>query len=79
MISQEIEESKELLYLLQRSTKQELNEKEKEKVKEQIYDILKTIPSLALFMAPGGSIILPILLKILPAKLLYPSSFTNEK
>jgi len=79
MISQEIEESKELLYLLQRSTKQELNKKEKEKVKEQIYDILKTIPSLALFMAPGGSIILPILLKILPAKLLYPSSFTNEK
>ncbi|MBP5582665.1 MAG: hypothetical protein J6X43_01765, partial [Bacteroidales bacterium] len=42
-------------------------------------DLLKTIPSLAIFMIPGGSIILPFLLKILPEEILMPSSFINKK
>jgi len=79
MIAQEIKESKELLQLLRKSVDTSLSAEEKEKIKNQTYDLLKTIPSLALFMAPGGSLLLPILLKILPPDLLYPSSFTNEK
>ncbi len=76
-IGQEISESKELVTLLAKSRKQELSNEEKVKVKEQLIDILKTIPSLALFMLPGGSLTLPLLLKILPKKILYPSSYLD--
>ena len=47
-------------------------------LKEQIIDLLRTIPSLTIFMIPGGSILLPILLKILPEEILVPSSFRNK-
>ena len=69
----EIKESKELMALLQKSTKQELSPQEKEQVKEQVYDILKSMPSLALFLLPGGTLILPIVMKLVPE--LIPSSF----
>jgi hypothetical protein len=59
--------------LLQKSTKQELSPQEKEQVKEQVYDILKSMPSLALFLLPGGTLILPIVMKLVPE--LIPSSF----
>ena len=52
--------------------------KEKDKVKEQITDLLRTIPSLTIFMIPGGSLLLPVLYKILPEELLKPSSFRNK-
>jgi len=76
-IIREISESRELLELLWKSQGKELSAEEKEKVKAQINDILRTLPSLAIFMIPGGSFILPILLKILPDELLKPSSFRN--
>ena len=69
----EIKESKELMALLQKSTKQELSPQEKEQVKAQVYDILKSMPSLALFLLPGGTLILPIVMKLVPE--LIPSSF----
>lgn len=69
----EIKESKELMALLQKSTKQELSTQEKEQVKEQVYDILKSMPSLALFLLPGGTLILPIVMKLVPE--LIPSAF----
>jgi hypothetical protein len=69
----EIKESKELMALLQKSTKQELSSQEKEQVKEQVYDILKSMPSLALFLLPGGTLILPIVMKLVPE--LIPSAF----
>lgn len=78
MIVNEIRESKELLGLLRKSANEKLSKEEKEKVKEQIFDILKTIPSLSIFLIPGGSLILPILMKILPQDLLTPSSFVNK-
>ena len=68
-----IKESKELMALLQKSTKQELSSQEKEQVKEQVYDILKSMPSLALFLLPGGTLILPIVMKLVPE--LIPSAF----
>ena len=69
----EIEESKELVFLLKESTHRKLNNEEKEKVKEQLLDICKSIPALTVFMLPGGAILLPLLIKFIPKFL--PSAF----
>ncbi len=79
MIAQEISESKELVELLAKSRNQKLSAEEKKKVKGQLFDILRTIPSFAIFMVPGGSILLPILLKIIPENIMKPSSFINKE
>ncbi len=73
----EIQESKELMQLLNKSRKQKLTPEEKAKVKSQILDILKTIPALAIFSLPFGSVILPLVLKILPKHILYPTAFQD--
>jgi hypothetical protein len=78
-IRRELQESRELVELLVKSQNQMLSKEEKDKVRAQAYDLLKTIPSLAIFMVPGGSILLPILLNILPREFLLPSSFLNQK
>jgi hypothetical protein len=78
-IIQEVNESKELVDLMNKSRKQKLTDEEKKKVKTQLLDILKIIPSFTIFILPFGSIILPILLKIIPNHLLLPSSFIDEK
>ncbi|HLF53376.1 LETM1-related biofilm-associated protein [Flavobacterium sp.] len=72
----EISESKELMVLLAHSTRRDLNEKEKKKVKKQLLDICKSIPSLTIFLLPGGSLLLPILIKFIPKML--PSSFNEN-
>ena len=73
----EMRESKDLMALLQKSTKEDLSPEEKEQVKDQFYDILKSMPSLALFLLPGGSLLLPIVMKLVPE--LIPSAFkVNE-
>jgi hypothetical protein len=73
-IVQEIQETHELYALLIKSTRQPLTGEEKRRVRAQLLDILKTIPALAIFALPGGGIILPILIHLLPFNLL-PSSF----
>jgi hypothetical protein len=76
-IALELSESKELISLINKSRSQELTADEKEKVKSQFMDIIKTVPALTIFMLPGGAILLPLILKIVPD--LIPSSFkTNE-
>lgn len=72
----ELSESKELVILLGQSTVRDLNDVEKQKVKEQLLDICKSIPSLAIFLVPGGSILLPILIKFIPK--LLPSAFNEN-
>lgn len=72
----EIIESKELMLLLAHSTHRDLDEKEKKKVKKQLLDICKTIPSLTIFLLPGGSLLLPLLIKFVPK--LLPSSFNEN-
>jgi len=72
----ELSESKELMVLLAKSTRRDLDEKEKKKVKKQLLDICKTIPSLTIFLLPGGSLLLPILIKFIPK--LLPSSFNEN-
>lgn len=74
---QEMRESKELMALIQKSTKEELSPEEKEQVRVQFLDLLKSMPSLALFLLPGGSLLLPLILKLVPE--LIPSAFkVNE-
>ncbi|MSP84980.1 MAG: hypothetical protein EXR18_04030, partial [Flavobacteriaceae bacterium] len=72
----ELSESKELMVLLAKSTKRDLDDSEKKKVKKQLLDICKSIPSLAIFLLPGGSLLLPILIKFIPKML--PSSFNEN-
>ena len=75
-LAKEISQSKELMILLAISTKRDLDESEKKKVKSQLLDICKTIPSLTLFLIPGGSLLLPLLIKFIPQ--LLPSSFNEN-
>jgi len=72
----EMRESKELIALVKKSTHTELTAKEKEIVKSQFKDILKSMPSLAIFMLPGGALLLPIILKLVPD--LLPSAFKEN-
>jgi hypothetical protein len=64
------------MVLLAKSTRRDLEEKEKKKVKKQLLDICKSIPSLTMFLLPGGSLLLPILIKFI-SKLL-PSAFNEN-
>lgn len=72
----EIVQSKELMVLLAYSTRRDLDEKEKKKVRKQLMDIFKTIPSLTIFLLPGGSLLLPIMIKFIPT--LLPSAFNEN-
>lgn len=73
----ELNESKELIALVNKSLQTELSEEEKEKVKTQFSDLVKTLPAFAIFMLPGGMILLPLILKIIPD--LIPSAFRNNE
>ncbi|RZS93352.1 LETM1-related biofilm-associated protein [Aquimarina brevivitae] len=73
----EITESKDLMILLGQSTVRELSAEEKQRVKNQLLDICKSIPSLAIFILPGGGILLPLLIKFIPQ--LLPSAFNENK
>lgn len=73
----ELNESGELLSLLGQSAHRDLTSEEKTKVKEQLLDIFKTIPSLTIFMLPGGAILLPLVVKLIPK--LLPSAFQENR
>lgn len=73
----ELLESKELMALVSKAAVTELTTEEKLKVKEQFKDLIKSMPSLAVFMLPGGAILLPLLLKVIPG--LLPSSFRDNE
>jgi hypothetical protein len=76
-LGRELSESKELVSLIKKSASHELTKEEKEKVKTQFLDIVKSMPALAIFMLPGGAILLPVILKILPD--LVPSAFRDNE
>jgi len=73
----ELKESKELIALIKKSTQQDLSKEEKEKVKTQFMDVLKLVPSIGIFLLPGGAILLPLILKIVPD--LMPSAFKENE
>ena len=76
-LQKELTESKELMRLISKSTVRELSEHEQKKVQEQLLDIFKTIPSLAIFMLPGGALLLPLVIKFIPK--LLPSAFDDNR
>lgn len=74
---QELAESKELVLLIKESMSRPLTLNEKGKVKAQLLDICKSIPAFTVFMLPGGALLLPLLLKLIPN--LLPSAFRSEE
>lgn len=73
-IGTEIRESKDLMDLLTKSANEELTEEEQRKVRAQLLDILKLLPTFVIIALPGSFLTLPLLLKILPKSTL-PSAF----
>ncbi len=73
----ELSESKEAMALLAHSTHRNLTEEEQKKIQTQLLDIFKSIPSLAIFMLPGGMILLPLFIKFIPK--LLPSAFDENR
>lgn len=76
-LQKELMESKELMVLLSKSTIRDLSDEEQKKVQTQLLDIFKSIPSLAIFMLPGGALLLPLVIKFIPK--LLPSSFDDNR
>ena len=76
-LATELKESKELVQLITKSTTEELTKEEKELVKLHFMDIVKSMPALAIFMLPGGALLLPLILKIIPD--LVPSAFRDNE
>lgn len=76
-LHKELSESKELMFLISQSTIRDLSEDEHKKVQSQLLDIFKSIPSLAIFMLPGGALLLPLVVKFIPK--LLPSAFDDNR
>lgn len=76
-LKKELAQSRELVSLLSKSTVKDLSEEEKKKVQEKLLDIFKSIPSLAIFILPGGAVLLPIFIKLVPK--LLPSAFDDNR
>lgn len=75
-LAKELQESKELVFLIKKSITTNLSDEEKAKVKEQMIDICKAIPAFTVFMLPGGALLLPLLIKLIPDIL--PSAFRGN-
>ena len=74
---QELKQSKEAMYLVKKATHSHLTDEEKEKIKIQLLDICKAVPALAVFLLPGGALLLPLLIKLIPDIL--PSAFRDDE
>lgn len=77
-VYQEIIETRTLYqHLLKWSRGETLAHHEKAAVKAQLLDICKTVPALAIFLAPFGSLVLALLIKVLPFDIM-PSAFLTD-
>jgi len=75
-LQKELEQSKEAMALIRKSMHTSLTDEEKEKIKVQLLDIFKAIPAFAIFLLPGGALLLPIVIKLIPDIL--PSAFRED-
>ncbi len=75
-LEHELKQNKELLQLLVKYTHTKLSDEEKEKMKDQLIEVFRTIPAFAIFLLPGGLILLPIVAKLIPE--IMPSSFRKD-
>ncbi|MDT0559153.1 LETM1-related biofilm-associated protein [Ichthyenterobacterium sp. W332] len=73
----ELQESKDIMVLLTKSTTRKLTDEEQKQVQNQLLDIFKSIPSLAIFLLPGGMLLLPLFIKFIPK--LLPSAFDDNR
>jgi DnaJ-domain-containing protein 1 len=77
-LQKEIKKTGELSVLLARAARgQKLTSDEKRRMREQLVDVARAVPALAIFAAPGGVLLLLALARVLPFDLL-PSSFRDE-
>ena len=73
----ELSQSKEAMMLLTKSTQRPLTEAEQKVIQTQLLDIFKSIPSLAIFLLPGGMLLMPLFIKLIPQ--LLPSAFDDNR
>jgi hypothetical protein len=74
----EIRETGELGALLAKATAGgTLTAEEKRKIRAQLVDLAKAVPALAIFAAPGGMLLLPLLAKLLPFSIV-PSAWEKK-
>jgi len=71
----EIRQSRDLMNLISKSTTQDLTDEEWQRLKDQLLDVFKSIPALAIFLLPGGMLLLPLVVKLIPQ--IMPSSFSK--
>lgn len=76
-LAKELSQSRELVYLLSQSARRDLSKEEQKKIQDQLLDIFKSIPSLAIFLLPGGAVLLPVFIRLIPQ--LLPSSFDENR
>lgn len=77
-IMTELRETGELGQLLAKATAgKKLTPDERKKVRGQLLDLAKAVPALAIFAAPGGMLLLPLLAKFLPFNML-PSAWEKN-
>jgi hypothetical protein len=77
-LRREVRETGELYHLLARAARrQPLTPEERRRMREQLIDVAKVLPALAIFAAPGGMLLLIVLGKVLPFSLL-PSAFRED-
>tara|TARA_B100001094_G_scaffold230069_1_gene224683 strand:- start:104 stop:559 length:456 start_codon:yes stop_codon:yes gene_type:complete len=78
-INEEVQLEKEAILLLKKNaTGKKLTRKQTKIVKTSLIDICKVVPSLGIFLLPGGIVLLPLVSKILPFDLM-PSAFQDKK
>jgi hypothetical protein len=65
-LKKELQGSNDIIQLLNKARSNELSEEEKESMRQELIEILKTVPTLVIISLPHKFLTLPILLKILP-------------
>ncbi|MBT3308240.1 MAG: AF1514 family protein [Gammaproteobacteria bacterium] len=74
----EIQQTGEMLNTLRKlSLGQQTSEQERQEAIEQAKDVARTVPAFGIFMLPGGALLLPLVAKMVPWRLL-PSAFHGE-
>ena len=68
-LMKELQESDDIMGLLRKARSNELTLEEKEKMRKELIQILKTVPTFVIISLPQKFLTLPILLKILPKNL----------
>lgn len=76
-LMKELQQSEEIMNLLRKARSNELTAEEKEKMRKELIQILKTVPTFVIISLPQKFLTLPILLKILPKNLFAEGMYPN--